>query len=112
MPAKRRTTRSSRRLPSPRARHAIRWDRVGRLALLGTLGVILLLYLSPARHWLQQSSTAGAQREELQELSAENKQLKRRVRALRDPGALEREARRLGMVRQGERAYVVEGLPR
>ena len=32
--------------------------------------------------------------------------------ALRDPGALEREARSLGMVRQGERAYVIEGLPR
>jgi cell division protein FtsB len=93
-------------------RTSIRWDRVGRLALLGTLVVILLLYLSPAKHWLQQSSTAGAQREELQELTQENKQLKERVRALRDPGALEQEARRLGMVRQGERAYVIEGLPR
>jgi cell division protein FtsB len=91
---------------------SIRWDRVGRLALLGTLFVILLLYLSPAKHWLQQTSTAGAQREELQELSAENKRLKQRVRSLRDPGALELEARRLGMVRQGERAYVIENLPR
>jgi cell division protein FtsB len=93
-------------------RTQIRWDRLGRLALLGTLIVILLLYLSPAKHWLQQSSTAGAQREELEELSQENRELKKRVRALRDPGALEREARRLGMVRQGERAYVIEGLPR
>jgi len=90
----------------------IRWDRLGRLALLGTLIVILLLYLSPAKHWLQQSSTAGAQREELQDLGEENRELKERVRALRDPGALEQEARRLGMVRQGERAYVIEGLPR
>jgi cell division protein FtsB len=89
----------------------IRWDRVGRVALLGTLVVILMLYVSPARHWLQQSSTAGAQRAEVEELTDENRQLKRRVRALRDPGALEREARRLGMVRQGERAYVIEGLP-
>ena len=32
------------------------------------------------------------------------------MQALRDPGALEREARRLGMVRQGERPYVIEGL--
>jgi cell division protein FtsB len=93
-------------------RTSIRWDRLGRLALLGTLVVILLLYLSPAKHWLQQSSTAGAQRDELEGLVEENKQLKQRVRALRDPGALEQEARRLGMVRQGERAYVIEGLPR
>jgi cell division protein FtsB len=93
-------------------RTSIRWDRLGRLALLGTLVVILMLYVSPARHWLQQSSTASAQRQELQELRQESRQLKERVRALRDPGALEREARRLGMVRQGERAYVIEGLPR
>jgi cell division protein FtsB len=93
-------------------RTSIRWDRLGRLALLGTLVVILMLYVSPARHWLQQSSTAGAQRQELDELTKERNQLKQRVKALRDPGALEREARRLGMVRQGERAYVIEGLPR
>jgi cell division protein FtsB len=95
-----------------RRRTSIRWDRLGRLALLGTLLVILLLYLSPAKHWLQQSATAGAQRDELSELNEENRRLKQRARALRDPGALEREARRLGMVRQGERAYVIEGLPR
>jgi cell division protein FtsB len=94
-----------------RRRSGIRWDRVGRFALLTTLVVILLLYLSPAKHWIQQSRTAGAQQDELQDLSAENNELKRRVRALRDPGALEREARRLGMVRQGERAYVIENLP-
>jgi cell division protein FtsB len=96
----------------PRSRRSgIRWDRVGRIALLTTLVVILLLYLSPAKHWIQQSRTAGAQQDELGELAEENKELKRRVRALRDPGALEREARRLGMVRQGERAYVIENLP-
>jgi cell division protein FtsB len=94
-----------------RRRTTIRWDRLGRVALLATLIVILLLYLSPAKHWWQQSRTAGAHREELGELTKENRELKRRVRALRDPGALEREARRLGMVRQGERAYVIEGLP-
>ena len=49
----------------------------------------------------QQSGTAGHQKEELSDLKAENKKLKQRLRALRDPGALEREARRLGMVRVG-----------
>jgi cell division protein FtsB len=96
----------------PARRTSIRWDRLGRLALLGTLVVILLLYVSPAKHWLQQSSTASAHRNELRDLTAENKQLKQRVRALKDPGALEQEARRMGMVRQGERAYVIEDLPR
>ena len=91
---------------------SIRWDRLGRLALLGTMIVILLLYISPAKHWWEQSRAASVQREELDRLGRENRDLKRRVRALRDPGALERQARRLGMVRQGERAYVIKGLPR
>ena len=61
---------------------------------------------------MEQSRTAGEQTRELRSLTAENHALTKRVRALRDPGALEREARRLGMVRQGERPYVVQGLPR
>jgi cell division protein FtsB len=97
---------------APRRRTSIRWDRLGRIALLGTLFVILLLYISPAKHWWEQSRTSNAQEQELEDLTKENRGLKKRVRALRDPGALEREARRLGMVRQGERAYVIEGLPK
>jgi cell division protein FtsB len=93
-------------------RHSsIRWDRIGRVALLGTLAVIMVLYISPARHWIEQSRTAGEQNGELHELVAKNRELKRRVRELRTPGALEREARRLGLVRRGERAYVIENLP-
>jgi cell division protein FtsB len=97
---------------APRRRTSIRWDRLGRIALLGTVFVILLLYISPAKHWWEQSRTSNAQEQELEDLTKENRGLKERVRALRDPGALEREARRLGMVRQGERAYVIEGLPK
>lgn len=94
------------------ARGKIRWDRVGRLALLGTLGVILLLYISPAKHWLEQSRTANAQKQELQTLNAENASLKRRLRGLRNPATLESEARRLGMVKEGERSYVIENPPK
>ena len=96
----------------PRRSAGIRWDRVGRIALLAPLLVILGLYISPARHWLQQSRTSGEQKRELQSLRDENQVLKKRVHALKDPSALESEARRLGMVRQGERPYVVENLPR
>ena len=94
------------------ARGTIRWDRVGRLALLATLGVILLLYISPAKHWVEQSRTSTAQKQELQALNAENATLKRRLRGLRNPATLESEARRLGMVKEGERAYVIENPPR
>jgi cell division protein FtsB len=92
-------------------RSGIRWDRVGRVALLATLVVIVFSYLSPARQWIKQSGTASHQKQELGQLVGEKKRLERRLRALRDPGALEREARRLGMVRVGERSYVIENLP-
>lgn len=110
------TTRT-RRSPQPRAARAgatarIRWDRVGRIALLAMLGGILLLYVPPAKHWLEQSSTRSAQRDELSRLNAENARLTRKVRAFSNPGSLEQEARRLGMVKQGERSYVIENAPR
>lgn len=95
----------------PRARpnrSGVRWDKISRVALLGVLGVILLLYLSPAKHWFEQSATAREQRQELRSLTRENRHLKQRVTTLRDPAALEEEARRLGMVREGERSYVIE----
>ena len=92
-------------------RSTIRWDRLGRAGLATVLGVIMLLYVSPAKHWIEQSRTAGEQQRQLGELVAKNRQLKRRMERLRAPGGLEREARRLGMVRQGERAYVIENLP-
>jgi cell division protein FtsB len=92
-------------------RTGIRWDRLGRVALLGTLLMILFAYASPARQWIKQSGTAGHQKQQLGELNNENRELKQRLRALRDPRALEREARRLGMVRVGERSYVIENLP-
>jgi cell division protein FtsB len=94
----------------PRARPrggGVRWDKVSRIALLGTLGVIVLLYLSPAKHWFEQSATARDQRQQLRDLTRENTKLKRRVTTLRDPAALEAEARKLGMVREGERSYVI-----
>jgi cell division protein FtsB len=89
----------------------IRWDRVGRLALLGMLGMIVLLYISPAKHWVEQSNTRAAQQEELSRLNAENAGLKRKLRAFSNPASLEQEARRLGMVKVGERSYVIENPP-
>jgi cell division protein FtsB len=94
-----------------RRRSTIRWDRLGRFGLATVLGVILLLYISPAKHWIEQSQTADEQNTELRDLTREHRRLERQVKVLDSPGALEREARRLGMVREGERAYVIENLP-
>ena len=89
----------------------IRWDRLGRWALLFVLGLVLYLYIGPARSWVSTWSEARQKREEVAALRSENERLKVRRDDLRRRSALEREARRLGMVKAGERAYIIEGLP-
>jgi cell division protein FtsB len=95
------------RRPTARARPPIQWHRVGRLALLLTLFVIVLLYIRPVAHWLQQRSTAEHSTAELHDLKREHARLEARLKMLSGPGAIEREARKMGMVRQGERPYAV-----
>jgi cell division protein FtsB len=85
----------------------IRWDRVGRLALVAMLGVIVLLYVSPVKHWIQQSGTKQDQQQRLDQLKQENSRLESRLHYLKRPDAVDREARKLGMVKRGERAFVV-----
>ena len=92
-------------------RGGIRWDRLSRVALLVLLGAILLMYVSPAKHWWDSSRTAAAQTEELNHLEAENKRLREKAALLRDPDTLELEARKLGMTRSDERAFSIERLP-
>ncbi len=94
----------------PRRTLGIRWDRLGRWALLGVFALVLYLYIGPALTWISTYKEAGRQREAVAELRAENERLRERKADLSAPGAIEREARRLGMVKAGERAYIVEGL--
>lgn len=102
---------AGRQAPRRRAGRSIRWDRVGRLALLCMLCGILALYVSPLLTWRSQTSTADAQRAELQALEREQDRLETRLESLRSREALEAEARRLGMVRRGETALAIENLP-
>ncbi|HEX6712802.1 MAG TPA: septum formation initiator family protein [Thermoleophilaceae bacterium] len=94
------------------ARPNIRWDRLGRVFLLGVLFVILLMYVSPLTRWVTQKNTAKEDTAQLRQLEATNAELKAKLGSLRSPQALELRARRLGMVKQGERAFVIENLPR
>lgn len=89
----------------------IRWDRLGRVALLFVFVLVLYLYIGPTRTWLATYKEAERKRADVAALKAENEKLRARKSQLRRPGTLEREARRIGMVRAGERAYVVQDLP-
>ena len=92
--------------PRGSARSSIQWHKVGRLALLFTLFVIVLLYIRPVAHWIQQRSTAAHSKADLRSLQQEHDRLEGRLRQLSGTGAIEREARKMGMVRRGERPYV------
>ena len=90
--------------------HGIRWDRLGRWALIGVFALVLYLYIGPAVSWVKTYREAGRQRAAVAELRAENAKLRERKRTLTEKGALEREARKLGMVKAGEKAYIIKGV--
>ncbi len=76
------------------------------------VALVAALYVHPLLSVWSTRKEAAVRRGEVVRLQAERARLDRRVRALQNPRALEKEARALGMVRPGERAYVIEGLPR
>ncbi len=90
----------------------VRWDRVGRVALLAVLLLVALAYVGPARSLLSTWQTSNAKHAQLRDLQHEHAVLLQRVQQLRDPRTVQAQARRLGMVRPGERSYVIQGLPR
>jgi len=97
---------------APAQVHAIRWVRVGRIVLLGVLFGLLVLYVGPARSYVQALGQAKARQAEVGALQREHDRLEARKRALNRPGVIEAEARRLGYVKPGERPYVIEDLPK
>lgn len=122
MPAARTTTAARggyRRAAAPRRRSArgratplrIRWERVGRIALLVVLAVVLGLYVQQGIALLSVRSEANQQAAIVKRLSQQNAQLARQEKALNNPATIVQDARALGMVKAGERPYVVTGLP-
>ena len=100
------------RTPRLHARPRVRWDRLGRIALLLVLLGVLALYVKPVLSWWSTREESQKRGAEVSALEVENERLRKRRAELKDPRMLEQEARQLGMIKPGERAYVVEGLPR
>jgi cell division protein FtsB len=84
---------------------------VGRVSLLVVLTVVVGLYVNQGLSVLSTRSQAEHQLSIVHRLSRENARLERQRAALNDPATIERDARALGMVRPGERPYVLTGLP-
>ena len=85
----------------------IRWDRVGRWALICVFASVIYLYIGPARTWVSTYAEAERKRADVAALRARNERLRERKHVLERRGAIELEARKLGMVKAGEKLYVV-----
>ena len=63
----------------------IRWDRLGRVALLLVLVGVIALYVNPLRSYLSTWQEAKSRRAEVAELQRENDRLRARKAELRNP---------------------------
>lgn len=92
-----------RKRPS-RSTLALRW--LGVLVLLA----IALSYIHPFRSYQDARGRVAERRAELAALDRENAALERRLALSGEDAFIEREARRIGLVRPGERLFIVKGV--
>jgi cell division protein FtsB len=90
----------------PKSRRLLRW------AALGALCLVALAYYQPARRYLDARNTVATRQGEVQKLREKHRRLARLVAASTSDAELAREARRLGLVKPGERLFIVKGIDR
>lgn len=96
--SKRRASRPRRRVP------VVRW------LALATLAVVALLYYRPLKSYVETRSALHERQAEVRELRAKRDELARRLEEEDTPEALSRRARKLGLVKPGERLFIVKGI--
>jgi cell division protein FtsB len=94
---------SRRRRPS-RSTLVLRWLGVAVLV------VIALSYIHPLRSYQSAQARVAERRIDLAALERENASLEHRLVVSGEDSFVEREARRLGLVRPGERLFIVKGV--
>jgi cell division protein FtsB len=82
----------------------MRWLAVGIVLVVG------LLYYRPLKSYMETRSSLEQRAAEVRELRRERDDLARRVAESDTAEALARRARRLGLVKPGERLFIVKGI--
>ena len=90
---------------APRSRVLLR-----SLALVGC-ALVVFVYYRPLRTYVERRDLLERRSAEVSALAARRSALERRLADSQSRAALEREARRLGLVRPGERLFIVRGIP-
>jgi cell division protein FtsB len=89
----------------------VRWDRLGRSAMLCVMVALAYLYLSAGLRLFSAWGESKRDNAQARVLEGQNRTLEQQHATLASPGMVQAEARRLGMIRPGEQAYIVSGLP-
>ncbi len=101
-----------RRPPSrPHRRLRARPSRPLRWLGVACLVVIALLYYRPVRSYLSARHTLAARKAEVEALAAQKRMLEERLAATTSGATLVQTARRLGLVKPGERLFIVKDIP-
>jgi len=85
--------------------------RPTRLLAIGGLVLVGFFYWKPAHAYLHTKHEVQVRRAEVRALQAEQARLQRRITEIASGSQLVREARRLGLVKPGERLFIVKGIP-
>jgi cell division protein FtsB len=88
----------------PRSSIFLRWLAVGAILL------VALLYARPLRSYLSTKHQLAQRAADVRALKAEKRDLQHQLADASTPEALQREARRLGLVHPGERLFIVKGI--
>jgi hypothetical protein len=89
----------------------LRWDRLGRIAMLCVMAAVVYFYLSAGLRLFSTWRESKRDSAQVRVLERQNRSLREQHAVLASPVTVQAEARRLGMIRHGEQAYIVSGLP-
>jgi cell division protein FtsB len=81
-----------------------------RWSLLATAVLVAFLYYRPLSSYVETRATLNERAAEVRSLREEKARLEQRLADSSTTAALAREARRMGLVRPGERLYIVKGI--
>ncbi|MGH3002330.1 MAG: FtsB family cell division protein [Gaiellaceae bacterium] len=81
-----------------------------RLLAIGGIALLAFLYWKPTQTYLSTKQRLQARNAQVQALQNEKTQLKKRIAQAGTNTQLVREARRLGLVKPGERLFIVKGI--
>jgi cell division protein FtsB len=101
-PSRRAAARKARRLPRPA--RPLRW--IGLVILIA----VAIGYVQPLRAYRDARADVAAQRAEVERIARGNVALGQRIAEAGTASYVEREARKLGLVKPGERLFIVTGI--